>query len=247
MIFCSPKPFLVFVLCFITSFASAQSLRVEAVSKSDLSSYFKQKHGIDQWLINGILYYSKYYKVQNHPYYRGEQPLSGSVILSGMSYEDLKVNYDIYSQHLVLDYQDLSGALNKIILVPDHTDAFHLDGDYFEKISLDEQGPLFYQVIRANDLTCYIHWEKLMEPISADLQYWYTFSEPQRDYFLNISGKTYPFSNKRTFATLCSEVPKRMIRKYMSRNAIRFSKASTEQLEDLLKFVSSSTPPISGN
>jgi len=247
MIIRSSKPFFVLFLYLITSLASAQSPRVEAASQSDLSSYIKVKDGLDQWLINGTLYYSKYYNVQYHPYYSGELSLPGSVVLSGTSYEDLKINYDIYSQYLVLDYQDPAGSFNKIILHPEHTDAFHLDGDYFEKISLDEQGPLFYQVITVSGLSCYIHWEKSMEPTSDNFQYSDFFSAPKRSYFLNFSGKTYPFSNKRTFATLCSGVPKRKIRKYMWRNSIRFSNATAEQLKGLLKYISSSTPPISGN
>ena len=247
MIFCSPKPFFVLLLYIISSFASAQSSIVDAASQSDLSSYFQQKHGVDQGLNNGILYYSKYHYVQYHPYYSGELTLPGSVILSGISYENLKINYDIYSQHLVLDIWDPAGVFNKIILHPQHTDAFHLDGDYFEKMSMDEQGAQFYQLITVGDLSFYIHWEKHMEPTSDNFQYGYFFSDPKRSYFLNFSGKTHPFSNKRTFAALCKGVPKREIRKYMRRNSIRFSKATTEQLESLLQFVSSSSPPISGN
>ncbi|MFC2116588.1 hypothetical protein ACFLTU_08925 [Bacteroidota bacterium] len=238
MIFRTSKPFVLFLFILISNLAPAQP---------DLISYIQEKHGSDQGLINGILFFNRYYYVFNHPYHNTEDFLPGSVILSGNSYDELQINYNIYSQYLVLEFQGVKGGFYKIILSPEHTDAFHLDGDYFEKLSLDDEGPLFYQVIRVNALSCYIHWEKKMIPRSNDLLYHHTFTDPKRTYFLNYSGELNPFSNKRTFASNCSGVPKKKITKYMRKNGIRFSEASTEQIEGLLMFVYSNLQSTSGN
>ncbi|MFC2081474.1 hypothetical protein ACFLR8_04615, partial [Bacteroidota bacterium] len=95
MIFGSSKPFTVLLFFLISSLAPAQP---------DLSSYIREQHGFNQELINGKLFYNKFYHVLNHPYYSGEKSLPGSIVLSGIIYDDVKINYNIYSQYLVLDY-----------------------------------------------------------------------------------------------------------------------------------------------
>ena len=89
------KSFLVFFILIISRFAPAFS------QASDLYSYVREKHGYDLNLINGILYYDKYKNVLNHPFLSGENLLPGSIVFSGIRYEGLKFNYDIYSQYLL--------------------------------------------------------------------------------------------------------------------------------------------------
>ncbi|MFC2081430.1 hypothetical protein ACFLR8_04390, partial [Bacteroidota bacterium] len=106
MIFPSPKPLIVFFLYGISSLltTTAQSPKVNGANRPDFSSYIQEKHGIDQELINGILYFDRYNRVLHHPYYSGEKSLPGSIVLSGISYDEVQFNYDIHSQYLVLDY-----------------------------------------------------------------------------------------------------------------------------------------------
>lgn len=227
--------------------ALAQSQKGKEANQPDLSAYIREKHGFDQRIINGILYYNKYYRVLNHPYYSGEESFPGTVILSGKSYDDVQINYDIYEQHLVLEYQGLSEGLFKIIISPRYTDAFQLAGNYFEKLTMDDRGPLFYQVITVNDLSLYIHWEKQKMVTSNNLQHPYFFTDPKQSYFLSISDKLFPFSNKKAFVHLFSGVSKKDIRRYMRRSSIRFSDASPDKLAGLLEFIFSRMQSTSGN
>ena len=227
--------------------AHAQFQNGKEANQPDLSSYIREKHGFDQGIINGILYYNNYYRVLNHPYYSREESFPGSVILSGKGYDDIQINYNIYEQHLVLEYQGLSEGLFKIIISPTITDAFQMGGYYFEKLTLDDRGPLLYQVITVNDLSLYIHWEKQKMVTSNNLQHLYFFTDSKRNYFLSISDKLFPFSNKKTFVHLFSGVSKKDIRRYMRRSSIRFSDATPEKLTGLLEFIFSRMPSTSGN
>lgn len=239
MVFNDYKSFPVFIFLIIFRIIPAFS------QPSDLNTYIHEKHGFDQNLINGILYYDKYKNVLNHPFYTGEKLLPGSVVISGVSYEDVQINYDIYSQYLVLEYPVVSGSSYKIIISPEHTDAFNLDGNYFEKLILDDRGPLFYQLIRVNGLICYIHWEK--KKVTKSYQLTDYFTEPNQRCYLDYYGKLSPFSNRRNFVSLISGVPKKEIKRYIRKNVIQLSDGTPEQLEDLLQFISSSIQPTTGN
>ena len=251
-----PKPFLgIIILIFINlSPAISQSLKKEAANHPDLSTYIQKKHGFDQELIKGIQYYNPYYNVQHHPYYDEEKLLpgfivlsgekyndvqSGFIVLSGKKYNDVQFNYDLYGQYLILEYQGVSGGINKIIVSPAHTDAFQLDGNYFEKLILNEQEYLFYQVIRVQSITCYIHWEKLLMDTQINYKRIKYFTDPRRNYYLDIDGKVYPFKNRKTFASLFSGDSKKDIKSYMRQNEIYLSDVTTEKLAGLLEFVSS--------
>jgi len=239
MVFNVYKSFPVFIFLIISRIIPAFS------QPSDLNTYINEKDGFDQNLINGILYYDKYKNVLNHPYFTGEELLPGSVVISGVSYEDVQINYDIYSQFLVLEYPVASGSSHKIIISPEHTDAFNLDGNYFEKLILDDRGPLFYQLIKVNGLICYIHWEK--KKVIKSYQLTDYFTEPNQRFYLDYYGKLSPFSNRRSFVSLISGVPKKEIKRYIRKNVIHLSDGSPDQLEDLLQFISSSIQPTTGN
>ncbi len=212
---------------------------------SDLFSYIQMKHGLDLNLVNGILYYDKYKNVLNHPFYSGEEFLPGSVVISGISYEDVQIKYDIYSQYLVLKYPVFSGSPYSIIISPEHTDAFDFNGNYFKKLTLDDRGPLFYQLIKVNGLICYIHWEK--KKGTRSYQFTDFFTEPEQRCFLDYYGKISPFSNRRNFVSLISGVSKKEIIRYIRGKGIQLSDAAPEQLEDLLQFISSSIQSTTGN
>jgi hypothetical protein len=203
----------------------------------DLPGYILSKHGPDPGLINGIQFYDMYSQVQGHPYFDREEPQNGSVTLAGKQYGDVSLNYDLYAQHLVLTYQVHSGGVRKIILVPEHTDAFSLGGDHFEKRSPGKAGPLFYQVIKADDITCYIHRRKEMVPTSNDLMYSNYFPESKRKYLLEYGGDLHSFRNRWSFKAIFPGELKKEVRKYLWRNRIVFREATTEELTRLLEYI----------
>jgi hypothetical protein len=212
---------------------------------SDLYSYIRMKHGLDPNLVNGILYYDRYRNVLNHPFYSGEEFLPGSVVISGIRYEDVRINYDIYSQYLVLQYPVVEGSSHSIIIPPEHTDAFDFDGNYFKRLILDDRDPLFYQLIEVNGITCYIHREK--KKAIRSYQFTEFFTEPEQRCFLDYYGKLSPFSNRRNFVSLISGVPKKELLRYIRGKGIQPADASPEQLEDLLQFISSTKHSTTGN
>ncbi len=247
--FSIPKSFIVF-LFFLTSVlpsVNGQMIKEETVNQVNLSSYIQEKHGPDQEIINGRLYYNKYYRILNHPFYNEEYTHNGSATLSGKRFPDVMLKYDIYKQCLILEYLGTNESRNKIFLSPDQTDAFELGEYYFEKLVLDERDAVFYQVIGSNSVRCFIHWRKEILVSNNNTKYAEFFSDPKRIYFAEYNEEVYPFRNRKTFASPLSGITKREISKYMRSHSISFRDASPEQLESLLKFVSDRIQSTSGN
>jgi hypothetical protein len=216
----------------------AQSPVAGGSPRPSLQAYVSLKHGTDQELINGRQFTFMHYRIQGHPYFMGQEPLAGGVTLSGRQYGGLRLNYDIYDQHLVMEYTLFSSGINKIVLSPLLADAFTIGGFDFEKISLDEKGPLYYQVIRSGNLACYVHWEKQLTPTQNSLQYLGHFTDPIRTCFLEYGGGLHPFRSRKSFAAIFTENTRREIKRYMRVNGIRFRAASPGELTTLIDFVS---------
>lgn len=215
--------------------------------QADLFNFIREKHGFNQELINGIQYYYPYSRSLRHPYFGDMVAREGCLVLSGTRYNNLQILYDIYNQFLVLEYKDEVLGFRKIIIDPVHIDAFKLDGFDFRKLALDENGPLFYQVIRVNGMTCYIHWTKDLLPQPNDLRHPNRFTDPARTYTLEFNSGRYPFSNRRNFGSLFDDNERRKIRKYMRVNRIRFKDVPISKLTALLEFIASVNQTGPGN
>lgn len=237
----SPKLFILVIFFLILNLVPAisQSYDEEGSGNQDLSKYIREKHGPDQAIINGTLYYNKYYRVLNHPYYTREETHRGTVVLSGKRFMDVKLNYDIYGQYLVLEYQKEDEVNYMINLSPVLTDAFSLDDYYFEKIPLNEEAAKFYQVINVKGISCYIHWKKELLATTNNTQHADFFSDPDRTYFLDFNENISQFKNRKSFASRFPDIPKGEIYKYKRQNNINFRMATPEQIESLLMFLSS--------
>jgi hypothetical protein len=212
-----------------------------------LREYVQSEYGIDQQLINGKQFYFKYFRVQHDPYFLGESPLLGEVTLNGKTYRNLRLNYDIYEQFLVLEYSLPSGGVNKIILNSEYTDSFTIEDLCFEKLSLDERGPLFYEVIRSGDLVCYIHWEKHITAVQNDMQYYGSFTAPMRRYLLDSGKGTSTFHSRKSFTALFPEPARKELRRILRTRNIRFRNADPRELTGLIGFASDVLQRTTGN
>ncbi len=223
------------LICLLAGFFPLEAQTTSA--QTDLLAFIREKHGPDPGLINGIQFTNRYYRVKEHPFYRGEGSSRGTVTVSGRKYEDVLLNYDLYAQQVILEYQGRNSGVGKIILVTPHVDAFSLEGDYFEKRSLTEEGPLFYQVITADGVSLYIHWSKLMVPNSNDLHYTYYFSKAGRDYLLEFEGSLHPFSGPSSFKSIFRGEARKQVRKYLRQHRFKFREAGSGKLAGLLGFI----------
>jgi len=217
----------------------AQDPQEKEADSPKLYEFVLQKYGSDHDLVNGVELYNLYRHVKSHPYFLGEESLPGSVTVLGKHFDNQLIQYDLYNQWVVLEYTERSGGINKIIMVPLHTNGFQIDGHSFEKLALDEDGLLFYQVIRTNRITCYIHWKKQLITISDNINYTVEFSDPMRTFFLEYDSKIIPFSNRRNFAAIFPANIGREARQYMRKNRLRFRKTSVKNLTMLLDHISS--------
>ena len=239
-----------FLFLFILGFVHSGPLHAQASGSEDpgkdsLSNYIQMKYGLDQELFNGYQYYTRYIKYKGDPFYPKNDFFGGSVSIRGTEYDDLSLKYNCFSQFLVLEYTDFQGRYNQLILNTAHIDSFRLDNDCFQKHSLFGDESLFYQFIGTPEAGIYIHWKKMINATSNDLQYSHEYSRPLGTYFISYRGQIHPFTHRNSFLSVFPESVGSEIRKYMRKQRYSFRDAGPGDWQNLLNQIHLLEEPFS--
>ena len=229
--------FLSILSFFLSLSLHAQSLRSPDPDSDSLSSYIQSKYGLDQELFNGFQYYKRFIKYKGDPFFPDDSFYEGSVSIGGEDYNQLRLKYNCFSQFLVLEYTDYQGRYNQLRLNTDHIDSFQLGSDYFRKLSLFGEEALFYQVFSSGPVSCYIHWKKMINATSDDMQYSHEYSRPLRTYNINFRGEIQAFNNRKSFLSIFPESMAGEIKKYLRKVRFPFKEAAPDDIRNLMNYV----------
>ncbi len=211
-----------------------------AVQESDsLSWYIEMKYGLDQELFNGIQYYKTNVQYKGNPYFPEDVFYNGSVTLRGTRYDNVLLKYDSYSQQLILKYTDFKDRINLLIINSIHLDSFCLGTHCFQKLSLSDDGVLFYQVIKAEPVSCYIYWRREIHSLNYDFQYTHEYSSPIGTYYIRYMGEFHPIANRKEILGIFPESTQPELKSYLRQEHFRFRKAGPKEIQNLLNFISS--------
>jgi hypothetical protein len=189
----------------------------------------------DQQLVNGVQYVNRYQGCLGHPYFGETRLQPGSITLSGRIYEGLKLNYDLVTQDLELEYSGRFGMTNRIIVVNDFVEEFTLGSYQFRKMVLGDTVERYYQVISAPGFTCYIHWYKKLIPLADNINYLNECTDADQIFWLDREGRIDGFHNRKSYLSIFPDTSRKAIRKMMSRLQFRMNSATPEELVRMLE------------
>jgi hypothetical protein len=132
-----------------------------------------------------------------------------------------------------------------MILNTAHIDSFRLGNDCFQKYSLVGEKPLFYQVLGTPEVGVCIHWKKMINATSDDLQYSHEYSRPLGTYYVRYGGQIHPFTHRNSFLSVFPESMAAEIRKYLRKQRYSFRDAGPGDWQTMLNYIYSleeSTP-----
>jgi hypothetical protein len=201
-------------------------------------AYFDSGYGSDYNLLNGrqyILLYSS----NSHPFLDSDHIRPGNLLLNGVRYVDLPINYDLYQQQVILQYISHAGEARYLILNRELLDEFTLEGKIFRKISLSGIEQKYAQVIGAGELSFYILWKKSMNYVASMNATPYHYTKQTRQIFLGNSEAFHPIGSRSSFLQLFEEDESDAIRQFLRQERIHFKRASDDQLKRLLEYCTS--------
>jgi len=186
--------------------------------------------GLDQDLVNGVQYFDRYSKYKGIPYFMSIGFESGELTLQDKKFYDIKLRYDLLSQRVEIEYDHPHGGFNWMVAVTDHIEVFRLKGFTFRKMTLEVSGEKFYQEIRTDHFTCFVHWEKRLAPIQNDLFYSHEFSDMNATCLLELDGKVSQFKNRKGLAELFPEHLQKQVRQLLKQHQFKVLSATPQDM-----------------
>lgn len=163
--------------------------------------------------------------------------MPGSIVLRGITYNNLLINYDVFHQQLLFRYTENSGAVNQIIISDAWLESFSFNGLNFEIIR-GEGTKDIYQVLGKGPFMILYKWSK---ELKLDTSYGatnYVFSNLKREMFLLHNGLKMKYWNNKSFLSLFNPEIKEDLKRYLKDQRINVKKADDRKLEDLITFSS---------
>ena len=214
-------------MCLSGVFGQQKGLQAEHVTYTDL---VKKGYGLDQDLVNGLQYYNRYIRCKGDPYFQSNHFRKGSITIEGEIFYDVRLKFDIHSQHVELEYKNFSGGSNRVVTIFDRVDAFFCGEHQFQKLSLDKGSEKYYQVIPTACFTIYVFWEKELVPVSGNTTYTDQFTDARHSFWLNLNGEILPFNSRKDFTEYFPEEQKKEIKHLLKRNQFKFRTAQVGEV-----------------
>lgn len=223
--------FIIFYLLGIVCSSFGQSTPVDSLRVD-----FDKMYGLDVLLHNGRKYFSDNKPVKGHPFWRSKEPFLGDVTVSGKTFRNVRLMYNINRQEFILDYSDFNGQQIQIILNSEIIDSVKTGTFLFESRKYQEIKQPFVQLVYQKKLSCFIGWYKELNFNSTGNNVGYKYSDDNCIYYLIYKGVVYQFTNKSSFLNVFPVKERLLIRKYLSANRIKFKKLDEGSLKKLIHY-----------
>jgi len=199
-----------------------------------LRAGFDKLYGLDVLLNNGKKYFPDQTPAIGHPFWKSKDTFQADLTISGKTFKNQSLNYNLYKQEFILVYTNYNGQQGQIILNNSAIDTVITGSNKFIPQEFPEIKQQFVQLIYQGRLSCYIGWYKELKcnTVGANAGFQYT-----NDYHMNYlvyNGSVYRFTNKSSFLQIFNIKERVSIRKYLSSNRLRFKKMKENNLKKLI-------------
>jgi len=201
-----------------------------------LRADFDKLYGLDVLLTNGKRYFPDANPVIGHPFFRSKDPFLADLTISGKTFKDQRIKYNINKQEFLLFYSNYNGQQGQIILNTSAIDTVNTGMYKFIPSVLPEIKQPFVQLIHQGNLSCYIGWYKELKFNNFGPYAGYEYTKDFCTNYLVYKGKVYKFSNKNSFLRIFNLKERVFIRKFISSNRFRFKKMDENKLRKLITY-----------
>jgi hypothetical protein len=203
-----------------SSFAQELKVQLDAV------------YNMDPELYNGQIFTNVYRRdIDGNQFFQEKNFKKNDLTLSKKSYEDQYINYDVYSQKLLLTYLDENNS-QKIIEIPlEHVRSFYIEDNYFEVIQGPDEDYKIYQTFNFNNNKILIYWMKNLILNSGSVYYRYRFTKLDKQMWLLLDGNYRKVNNNKSFLNSFPDDKKLAIKNWLKKNKLKIQKADSSELE----------------
>ena len=222
----------------LVAFIGLPDLYAQPLSITDYLAECERKYGSDADLVNGEKYYYPYRQSQGDPFLFSE-PRAAALRIHDKEFAGQLLRYDVFNQKLILDFKDLYGATNSLVLRDEWVKAFAFENQEFVRMKGPEGKDEYFQLISDGNLSCVYSWSKGYQlNLTSGVQSYY-FTEPDTESYLVIKGQFYPYRSNRSFIKALDPGLQKTVKQFMKEVKVKVNKASDSQVRHLVEYCNS--------
>jgi hypothetical protein len=194
-------------------------------------------YGLDPSLYNGRHYtFFPPLNTGGNQYFSSVKFETGSATIRNVTYNKLALNYDIYNQQLILEYNNNLGATSLIIISDAWLESFSFKGLDFEIISSQDTLKRIYQVLGVGPNRILYYWKKTLNLESFQGSKNHNFSSARKEMNVYTGNQILRYWNNKIFCSLFSSDKRFAIKDYLRKNHINVKKATDQTMTELILF-----------
>jgi hypothetical protein len=218
--------------------ADLQAQNKEEIILSQILEQASLKYGIDDALVNGLLFLPGNINAAGDPYFYGNGWKAAKLSVNERIFSVEAIKYDICDERLILLVALNSGSRVPLVLNNDFIQWFTLSDANFVHANLyfaKDEMKGFVDLIYEGNITFISKYKKEFVNMYTQVTPFGKFSETKVTYYLIKDKKVIKIRNKRTLLS-AFEANRKEINRFMKTNDIHFRKATHSQLANLAKF-----------
>lgn len=210
-------------------------LTIYNISTSSAQEPSRHSNRFDADLYNGTIYNFGSALIRGHQFLENEMFDTGSLNIDKQSFSGLLLNYDIFNQEVL--FKSGKGFQEKIISIPVHTiNSFTIGDRHFIVAHEEKWNVRIYETIGDQYLKFIRSWSKEMKTSNDNSIYKYEFSKPLHITYLSDGESLYQLRWKKDVLKVFPETNRSEIKKFLRKNKIRFRRASSNELLELINY-----------
>ena len=194
--------------------------------------------GADDELVNGKIYIQKNLLAEGHPFFLTNAWQEASIIINGKLHDGLYLKYDIHADALVLKAERKRGGASVISLNNEFVASFYLKDRYFiNAMNFDVKGieTDFVEPLYQGSFVFFVSYKKAYNNDYNTKTPYGSYGKTTTSYFIMEDQQLSYISSKKAMLKYF-EPHKKKIKKFMKKNKIKYSKASSGQLHNLMQY-----------
>lgn len=230
------RTFFIVLSVFVIFTASSQEDKDNELAA--LMNYTEQVLGSDDELVNGEIYYQENFNAEGYPFLDSDEWRTSDLTINGKLHADQRLKYNIETDKIVAVIEQKNGATYSILLNTDYIDSFSFGNRLFinnNHIKISEAKSDFLEEIYKGNFAFYSTYKKMFVNEYTNKTPYGKYSKTTSSYFLLDGSGSHKISSKKLLLKHF-EPHKKEIGKFMSKNDIKYKKATVNQLKQLMEY-----------
>jgi len=209
---------------------------ITAVAQST-SEYKDQMYGYDPLLYNGRVY--SFYTLpgtDGTQFLNNEFDTKGTIIIRGVTFNNLTINYDVYNQQLILKYNDVLGTTKFVDISKAWLESFILGGNSFILFTITDSTKRIYQIIGSGINKVMYYYTKDLAIDNMGTAAGHFFTGATKAMYVLYNNQLISYKNNTGFVKIFDPSHQELIKTYIRRHSINVRKSNDMIITDLINY-----------